>query len=360
LRIALMPRRSRRHRVARGIFRDDMGYAVRVEVEKHREEKRYPLTADVKAMKAWQEERRVELRRRHKARTATPGSFADDARRYLEAVKAMPSYVMRKADIERWSAEFGNRRRHTVNGAEIAAVLHRWATQPRAKGKKPYAASTVNHRRTALLHLYTLLDGPTAENPVRAIKKFREPDPAPRGYDYPTIRRILTHMSGKSAARAAVLAFTGIPPAQLMAIEPEHVNWPQAHVWVHGRRKGGGTVSRYYPLTSAAVEAFRELDAVNGWGRYSTSSLRKAFRRACVAAGVAIGRPYDLRHSFATEVYRVSDEGAAQVLLDHRDRRTTRRYTVGALEEHLRQALPKLAMAQQSGAPERGTGRKAS
>ncbi|HEX3058068.1 MAG TPA: site-specific integrase [Usitatibacter sp.] len=358
-----MPRQSRRHRVARGIFRDDLGYAVRVEIAKHREEKRYPLTADVKAMKAWQEERRVELRRRHKARTTTPGTFADDARRYLEAVKAMPSYVMRAADIALWSAEFGHRRRHTVTGAEIAAVLHRWATEPRGKEKKPYAASTVNHRRTAILHLYTTLDGPTAENPVRAIKKFREPDPQPRGYTYATIRRILSKIRGKkSPARLGLIAYTGIPPAQIMRIDPDqgHVELHRRRVFVQGRRKGGGTKGRWYPLTPAGVDAIKAWLAAKATGTFSTSSLRKAWILACQAAGVKIGRPYDLRHSFATEAYRVSEQRAAQELLDHRDPRTSWRYIMGAISQHISKALPKLAAAQRSGAPKRGTRRKAS
>lgn len=359
-----MPRRSARHRVAKGIFRDDAGFAVRVEVAKHREEKRYPRDADLRTMKDWQAERGVELRRRHKARSIEPGSFAADATRYLASVKGMASYVMRDADIQRWVVEFGHRRRATISGAEIAAVLHRWATEarpPRKAGEKPrlpYAASTINHRRTALLHLFTVLDGPTAENPVRAIKKFREPDAQPRGYSYATIRRILDHMTGPSAARAAVLAYTGLPPAQLMAIEPAQVNWAQAHVWVHGRRKGSGTKGRYYPLTPFAVDAFRALDAAKAWGAYSTSSLRKAFRRACADAGATIGRPYDLRHSFATELYRVSEQRVAQELLDHRDPRTTWRYTLGAAGDHIRVALPKLAAAQRNGAPKRGPAKK--
>lgn len=353
-----MPRRSARHRVAKGIFRDDMGFAVRVEVAKHREEKRYSRDTDLRTMKDWQAERRVELRRRYKARTAEPGSFAADATRYLEAVRAMPTIAERRADIRRWCEVFGARRRQTIDASEISAVMNRWATEPRGAGEPPYAASTLNHRRTALLHLYAVLDGKAAVNPVRDVKKFREPDPQPRGYDYPTIRRILAHVSRKSAARLAVLAYTGIPPAQLMTVDPGHVNWAQSYVWLHGRRKGGGTRSRFYPLTPEGLGAFRLLDREEAWGRYSRSSLWKAFRRACAAAGAPIGRVYDLRHSFATELYRVSDRGAAQAMLDHQHGKTSDRYILGALAQHVSAALPKLALAQENGAPKRGATKK--
>src|SRR5262249_7170764 len=138
-----------------------------------------------------------------------------------------------------------------------------WFTQPRSKeDKRPYGASTVNHRRTAILHMFTTLDGKDAPNPVRGIPKFREPDPKPKGYSYAVIRKVLAAVRGtKTRARLAVMAYTGLPPAQIMRIEPDHVDWRARKVWVQGRRKGKGTHGRLYPLTPEGVKAFRALDA---------------------------------------------------------------------------------------------------
>ncbi len=350
-----MPRRGRRLRLAKGLFQDASGITARVEVCKQRDEQRFPLGTPLDQMKAWQERRKPELRQQAKRRAgAAPGTFAADCERYLAAVKGMPTYRWRADDIELWKIKFGERRRDTIGQAEIAAILHAWFTDPRSKtNKKPYSASTVNHRRTAILHLYTTIDGPDAPNPVRGIKKFREPDPPPKGYSYAAIRKILVAVTGaKTRARLAVMAYTGLPPAQIMRIAPEHVDWRARKVWVQGRRKGQGTTSRLYPLTPEGLKAFRALAAAQAWGRYSTSSARRDFRKACKAVGTTIGTPYDLRHSFAGETYQVSDERAAMEFLDHRDPRTTRRYIQGKVPIHIQRALPKLAAAQR--APSRG------
>jgi integrase len=55
-------------------------------------------------------------------------------------------------------------------------------------------------------------------------------------------------------------------------------------------------------------------------------------------------RPYDLRHSFLTEAYRVSrDIRATQELALHTDVRMTRRYTLGAVDERLQDVAKHLA-----------------
>jgi integrase len=352
-----MPRRGKRLRLAKGIFADASGITARVEVAKQRDEARYPLGTPLDVMKAWQERRKPELRQQAKRRAgAGPGTFGADCERYLAAVKGMATYQWRADDIARWRRVLGDeRRRDTITQPEIAAVLHRWFTEPRSKtNRTPYGASTVNHRRTALLHLYTTLDGPNAPNPVRGIKKFREPDPKPKGYSYAVIRKILAAVGGaKTRARLAVMAYTGLPPVQIMRVEPDHVDWRTRKVWVQGRRKGHGTQGRLYPLTLEGLKAFRALEAAKAWGRYSTSSARRDFQTACTAVGATIGTPYDLRHSFAGATYQASEQRAAQELLDHRDPRTSWRYIMGAVSSHIRAALPKLATAQRAPQPKR-------
>jgi hypothetical protein len=73
----------------------------------------------------------------------------------------MPTHNERVAHIELWKSEFGQRRRDTIETSGIDAVLNRWLAAR-------LAASTVKHRRTALLHLWSRLDGKHAANPVRA------------------------------------------------------------------------------------------------------------------------------------------------------------------------------------------------
>ena len=113
-------------------------------------------------------------------RTRVAGTFANDAARYLLAVSAMPTYSERCKHIALWMDEFGQRWRGTIRTDEIDAVLNQWL-------REGLAASTVKHRRTALLHLWHRLDGKDAANPVRRSLVPTEPEPELRGLPYSTV-----------------------------------------------------------------------------------------------------------------------------------------------------------------------------
>jgi integrase len=99
------------------------------------------------------------------------------------------------------------------------------------------------------------------------------------------------------------------------------------------------------------VQAFRAFAQAGAWGPFSRSNVRRAFRLAVSKVetkhpswkldGV---RPYDLRHPFATAVYRVTgDLDVTRRLLGHSSSRTTERYAAGALVEVERQAVKKVS-----------------
>jgi integrase len=128
-----------------------------------------------------------------------------------------------------------------------------------------------------------------------------------------------------------------------------------------GRKKGHGTKPRRKPLTPLGLAAFQAFDAADGWEKpFSRSSLYRTFTAARdrVVAALRVERPdlelaraetmrpYDLRHSFATVASRaIGNEAIVSEFLDHKDRRTTRRYTQGALPDHMRTAGEALAAA---------------
>jgi integrase len=74
-------------------------------------------------------------------------------------------------------------------------------------------------------------------------------------------------------------------------------------VTVPRRHKGKGVKSRTLKLTGAGLAAMRHFADLDCWGPFSNSSMIKSFQRACVAAKVPKVRVYDLRHSYATEMY---------------------------------------------------------
>jgi integrase len=312
-------------------------------------------------MQDWRQGVRVDILRKDAQRATkriAGGTFAQDVETYLKAVKAMPTYKWRKADLEAWIAVFGTRRRSDITSDEIRAVLHDWRLTGRLirrrwcelatrketwvnVGRAPLSDSACNHRRTALMHLYHVLDGKSAINPVRDVPRFREPDPEPRGIPLERVGLILAAMPDSATkARCLVMAWTGIPHATLMQIQPEHVRWDEHAVYVPRRRKGKGTKARVLPLLPQAVSAFRMMQRYTAWGAFSRDSLRRSLHRACDAIGVPRIRPYDLRHSFGTAAYQLTgDIRAVQALLDHSDAKLTARYTLGAVDSRVAMAL---------------------
>ena len=212
-------------------------------------------------------------------------------------------------------ARLGQRRRHAITPADVRAAL--------ADLRRTRAASTCNHYRQALFSLYRALDGRAATNPVRDVEPFASPAPEARGLSYDAIRRILAAMSdqgsaivkgrpraGGSAAkvRCRVLAFTGLRPSELMRYRPEH--WDRAtQTLIVYTGKGGRT--RTIPLSAPAAEALADLEALGAIGPFSMSTVRRAFIRATARIGMHGVRPYDLRHSYGTALYRAGGGHAA-------------------------------------------------
>ena len=74
-------------------------------------------------------------------------------------------------------------------------------------------------------------------------------------------------------------------------------------------------------------------------GPFSTSTVWRAFVRAAARIGIRGVRPYDLRHSYGTALYRVAgDTRLVKDVLGHSDTRTTERYTLGHVPEAMRLA----------------------
>jgi Site-specific recombinase XerD len=79
--------------------------------------------------------------------------------------------------------------------------------------------------------------------------------------------------------------------------------------------------------------------------------VRKSFLRAVKSVSTLTGlRPYDLRHSFGTRVFLTSGSlHAAGELLQHADKRTTKRYTLAAVNPVLTAALGTWQTGQKNG-----------
>ena len=296
----------------------------------------------VTTAKQWQEDTRVEVRKGPAKPTTTeePEGFAADAARYLKTVAAMASYSDRERDITAWIDIFGSQDRATITTAQIATQLAAW--------RKTLAASTVNHRLTAIAHLWRMLDGKSAANPARDIPKYREPAADARGLPYATIRAIFDAMPASvHKARLEVIAYTGLPHATIQRLTARDIDLKAGCFVRPERQKGAGTRRQTIPLTDEGKRALQALVDAKGFTEpFSRYVMYGEFRRACKRVEKALGisltgvRPYDLRHSYGTELYRrTGDERAVQQLLGHVKIETTHRYTLGGVDARLRAAV---------------------
>lgn len=302
--------------------------------------KRFPVGTSLEAVRRWRLDTPASLGLNQRPAV----TLASDVEPYLRQIADRPRLVAeRRQQLEWWVARLGHFRRDAITPAEVRAAL--------AALRRTHAASTCNHYRQALFSLYRSLDGRDSPNPVRDVTPFTSPPPEARGLSYDVVCRILDAMSDqgsamvKGKARAAasaakvrcrVLASTRLRPSELMRYRPEHWNRTTQTLVVY-TGKGGRT--RTIPLSAPAAEALADLEAVGAIGPFSTSTVRRAFIRAAARIGIHGVRPYDLRHSYGTALYRIAgDTRLVKDVLGHSDTRMTERYTLGHVPEAMRLA----------------------
>jgi integrase len=352
-----MARGSRGTKIAPGIWKDEFGFAVQVSVgtsgkSKQQRENRYPFETKLKTMTDWQDETRVALRKllpKH-----GKGTLAAAVVTYLKSVASMPTFKDRERDLGLWVAEFQNRQRHSIKTHEISAVLHQWINEG-------LAPMTVINRRTALMAVWTALDGKKAPNPVD--ESFR-PDPPPLAANdipWPTIEKVLDavedrgqgirgqtrgHVS-KTKIRLRLIAYTGLPHKLVKQITEDGIDWENGKVLAAKRRKGTGVEPRWLPLSEDAIPALEDFVEHDCFGSFSNSSMLKTWQRAWrwVHPGWPVDKPipcvYRLRHSFATATYAKSgdDRGTALLLMHSRKSHMMPRYTLGAEPERMERCV---------------------
>lgn len=298
--------------------------------------KRYPATATITVMKEWRETQRTTYRKDHP--TAPPvdkATLAADVQKYLPLVATMTTIQDRTYDLAQWVKLLGMRTRLELTTNDYRIVLQEWRLTGK-RGGKPLSASACNHRRTALMHLYHLLDGEDAPCPLRAIEPFEEPPIESRDAGLATVLAIIAAMRpSKTRARVKVLAWTGIRGnCEIAKMSAEHVQLDRRECWVPTGKKGK---PRVLTLNAQGVDAWQEFTLYKAWGTYSASSLRRSFMRGLAAVNekrVRDGlepfphiRPYDMRHTIATALRRAgADLADIQHHLGHSGPEMSQRY----------------------------------
>lgn len=366
-----MARRGKRRQIAPNIFEDATGLSVKVTIGGRTRERRFPRGTPLEELEdqrdQWQRHQAV-------ARPALRGTLHADVVAYLRTIGDTRKRTDQQRLCAHWLVAHGHASRFALRPLAIRQQLAAW----REAGA---AASSCNHRLSALRSVFAAVNTPDEINYAAQVKKLPEPEPEPRALPDGVVERILAAMPHRSRPvtgqprgtvsltrlRCAVWAYTGLPPSQMARIQARtDIDWAAGMLRARPRRKGRGTRAAWVELLPEGLAALRALHDAGGLGlRFSTSALHASFLRACrtvireqLAGGeeplphrvdedgtiVPLVRPYDLRHTFGTAVLAASNDLAAtQHLLQHSTPTQTQRYVLRAVPQNASRAIQLLA-----------------
>jgi integrase len=325
-----------------GIRRTGSGWQAYVRVRGEFRSKHFPPDTPLVELRRWRD--RQAAKRTLDIDEDEGGTIGRDAQTYLALVGHLESFVDRQHAIGQWVKALGaTLPRSDITSVVIRRTLEKW----RSHG---LAAGTLNHRRAALMHLFTVLDGRSVPNPVKDVPRYPV---SVTPWSLPSLDDAVRAVSAaskdplnKSRVRLTVLLWTGWPSAQLKRLRPSDVDLAGKRVALYGRRKGKGTPDVSLPLLEQAVTAIRAFGQADAWGRFSNSSLHKAMHKGCRRAGVRAFRVYDLRHVFGTLIASiVKDDRVVAELLQHTSVAMTRRYTMSSADARVLAGLAQVELA---------------
>lgn len=359
-----MPRGTRT-RIAPGIFEDQYGRSAIVKVQGKLQEKRYAPGTALVEMEAWRRAQVSAMPRVPRGQLTLAGAIDT----YLKTVTSMPSFKGRRADAEAWAPRFGHRSIASLESIELAGQINDWIVAG-------VAASTLNHRRQALRAVLQAM----APDAVALIDATQSQKPLPleaRALPWADVRELLAAIrDNKSGVMLRVMALTGLPPARIRALRPEHVQKDTRTVFLTGRKKGQGTVSKTVRVTPEALAALADYFrlfptggavAKNSWiiewhktvaavNTARAKSQRDPLPRTTDDTPARLRlRPYDLRHSFGTEAYRRSSDLKAVAEALDVSLETAQRYTLGAVSQQVDKVVaamtdpPQIALVRRDG-----------
>lgn len=341
-----------RHKIATGIYKDRFGIAIVISVNGKPEEYRknehgVPYKLRSRGELIAERKRLQAAAKRTTERAVAKGvSFAADVERFLKTITS-PQHLRNLTGIfaNYWTPKFGDTPRNDVTELDVQEAYATFKKQP----------STLNHIRHALGSFYKAMNGATGYNPARVLRKVREEYHDARALSYDVIAAIFAHMpASPTKARLMVMAYVGLPQALIERIQPQDLKLEARTIYVRPRRKGHGVKGRTLPLSDAGVTALTFFQEMAAFGTFQRSQLQQTFHAAVKRSQVTVPpdvRPYDLRHSFLTEVYRQSgDLRAVAELGMHATLEQTARYATGAVSERATKAVAALPRI-----PKRGT-----
>lgn len=330
--------RSRRQRLATGVYADRAGISVMWREHGRLQEQRFPLSTPLEHLTRYRDQRVHAATERFPSFPA--GSLARDAVKFLKTRKGRPSFKSDRAHLRPWIRQFGRRSRWALSREDCTIVVAEWS----AAG---YSPREIRHRVRILQQVYQFFDGSRAITPLDDVKVPSRPKARPISVSDTVVRDVALELrkhellrylrDGKTRARYLVLATTGQRPAQVMRAQPSDLDL-ERRIWFVRPAKGDAGTTVY--LNDDMLAAWQLFIAAQAWGPYDSRSFAKTLRRCGWPKGI---RPYALRHTVGLTLSELGvDLGDIQAHMGHASPNTTRQFYVPGLPSRLKAASVKL------------------
>ena len=238
-----------------------------------------------------------------------------------------------------------------IEGKELAQVRASDIEYYKTARLKLVTKGTINRELNTIKAAFNkaLEWGLLTKNPLRAVKKFKEPRGLPRFFSLEEINRILNAATGELRAAIFLLFQTGMRRDELIHLEWTDIDYKRNCLYVQPKADWNPKdyEARAIPLNSQLKELLLSMEnkgryVITG---YHPASLSRAFRRVLQKTGIKNASLHTLRHTYASHLVMSGvDLATVRKLLGHSDIKTTMRYAHLA-PDHLQEAAQKLGQA---------------
>ena len=252
-------------------------------------------------------------------------TFEQLSRNYLQYAKADKlSWGRDERSIRLLSKKFA--------GMKLSLITPLAIEEYKNERRQSVAPATVNRELACLKHMFTkaIHWDMTSINPVKLVKLFREDNARTRYLSLDEIDKLLSSISERVKPMVITALNTGMRLGEILKLKWEDVDLINRVIIVRRSKNG---YSRDIPVTDQLYQALKPIDQSkeyvfsNADGN-PVKSIRTAFEKAVLLAGLKDFTFHDLRHTFASHlVMNGTDLLTVKELLGHRTINMTVRYS---------------------------------
>lgn len=236
---------------------------------------------------------------------------------YLERRHASTTIASERSRLERLSRHLGPKPLRDVEAGDLVSFVSALqAGKLSGKHARPVTSRAAVNRHLAAASIafrWAVERGFATGNPVREVRRTKEPMPAATIFSAADVARLVSHADPGFRPFLRVVADTGMRRGEALALTWQDVNLREGTLQVRRSKNGR---PRSVPMTAEVrrtlealrrgrVVPMRRADPVFGdLARLHPAGISRRFRRVGEDAGFGPARLHDLRHSAAVRMVR--------------------------------------------------------